>query len=195
MRTDLRQELTKIPNQLTAVRLLLIPVLWVFALQGNSLFVGVGLVIAFLTDGFDGLIARQLRQTTEFGAKFDSLADNLLTPSAVIWLVMLRPEIFRDHPTISIVTAAIYLSSISVGLIKFRRFGNLHLYSSKMGGAIEYAFIIHSLLIGGYNELLFFATIGMLIISSTETLALQLTQSRVDEHIGSIIFLYFKNKT
>ena len=40
-------ELRAIPNQLTALRLVLIPVLWGFALAGLPLYVGVGLVIAF----------------------------------------------------------------------------------------------------------------------------------------------------
>jgi cardiolipin synthase len=183
------QHLKTIPNQLTALRLLLIPILWVFAFLDLPSYVAVGLIITLLTDALDGPIARWLNQVTEFGSKLDSLADNLLTLSAVIWLLMLRPVILADHPVAYLATVAAYVSTLLLGWMKFRRFANLHLYSTKAAGLIAYIFAIHALLFGRYNEVLFFAAIGMGILSSLETLLLQLTRSQVDEHIGSILLV------
>ena len=42
----------------------------------------------------DGQLARRLHQRSKLGAELDSLADNLLVPSALAWLVLLRPEAF-----------------------------------------------------------------------------------------------------
>jgi CDP-diacylglycerol--glycerol-3-phosphate 3-phosphatidyltransferase len=135
----MRQVMNTLPNQLTGLRLLLIPILWALALLRLEAYVGIGLVVAFLTDALDGPIARRLNLTSDFGSKLDSLADNLLTPSAAIWLLLLRPEVFRDHPGLWLVALAIYASSLLVGWLKFRRFANLHLYSSKAGGLRRYS--------------------------------------------------------
>ena len=48
------EELRSLPNQFTAARLVLVVVLWGFALAGNAVAVGVGLGLAFVTDVADG---------------------------------------------------------------------------------------------------------------------------------------------
>ncbi|MCI0393957.1 MAG: CDP-alcohol phosphatidyltransferase family protein [Chloroflexi bacterium] len=184
------QHLKTIPNQLTAIRFVLIPILWLLAVLKQPVLIGLGLCVALVSDALDGPIARWLNQASDFGARFDSLADNLLTLSAVIWLLMLRPEVFAEHPLACGVALALYLSSLAVGWIKFRRFANLHLYSSKAGGLVQYIFLIHTLLFGGYSQLLFVAAVGLFVISSTETLVLQLVHSQVDEHMGSLLLAW-----
>ena len=61
-------ELRYLPNQLTAARLVLVVVLWGFALAGNAVVVGVGLGLAFLTDVADGYAARRLNRTSRSAA-------------------------------------------------------------------------------------------------------------------------------
>ena len=181
------KSLTTIPNLLSTSRLLMIPVLWVFAVQDMPLVVAAGTVIAALTDTLDGVLARRLGQVSKFGSKLDSLADNLFKPSVVAWLLILEPELFSDHPIELLVAIGLYAASVTVGLIKFKRFGNLHLYSGKVGSLAQYIFIFSALIFPGYNQLLFYLAVGMFILSNTEALLLQLTRSEVDEHIGSIL--------
>jgi hypothetical protein len=107
---------------------------------------------------------------------------------------MLEPELLSDHPYILLAAIVIYASTIIVGLVKFKRFGNLHLYSGKVGSVVQYIFIVHALIIPGYSELLFYLAVGMFILTNTEALILQLTRSEVDEHIGSV-FLSRKKHT
>ena len=188
------KELKYLPNQLTALRLLLIPILWICALQGLSVWVGIGLVIAYLTDILDGFAARRLKRSTAFGAKFDSLADNLLQPSVLVWLWLLKPAAFAGYPALWLAAITVYFSSITVGLIKFKRFGNLHLYSSRYGSIIMFIFSVHTFIASQYSvELLFLALISS-IISSTETLILQLALDRVNEHLGSIFLVIARKR-
>lgn len=153
-------------------------------------YIGFGLIIALVSDTLDGHLARRLNLVSEFGGKFDSLTDLVLTVSAVVWIFMLRPEIFADNQVTSVLALAIYASSFVAGLIKFGRLGNLHLYLSKAGGPVEYIFIIHVFLFGQYNQILFNVAVSMWILSSTETLVLQLTRPQVNDHIGSIVLTW-----
>ena len=175
-----------VPNQLAGLRLLLVPVLWVPALEGMAFWVGIGLIITGLTDCLDGFLARRFNQVTAFGSRLDSLADNLLIPSILVWVLMLRPRIFWDHPSPFTALVLLYVLSVLIGWLKFGRFANLHLYSSKAAGVLGYAFVVHALL-STYHVGLFYVTIGAFILASAEEIVILLTRSRVDERIGSII--------
>jgi phosphatidylglycerophosphate synthase len=91
---SLRYELSVLPNQQSAIRLLIIPFLWIFALMALELTLWAGLLVALLTYALDGMSARRLKLTSDFCSAFDSLADNLLAPSAMVWLLVHRPQIF-----------------------------------------------------------------------------------------------------
>jgi cardiolipin synthase len=183
----LRVELRKLPNQMTAARIALLPLLWALALLGQPALVGVGLLISFVTDVLDGYFARRLGQTSAFGSSFDSLADNLLLPSGMVWLWMLRPEIYRDNLAVCATGIGLYLASILIGLVKFRRFGNLHLQSKRASAVAIYLFVAHAFIAPTYSPILFAVTAGLFILSSVEGLALQLLCAQVDEHMGSIV--------
>jgi len=182
-------QLKLLPNQITAIRLVLIPILWVCAFLGLAEWVGIGLAVAYLTDILDGLVARKMHISSAFGAKLDSLADNLLQPCVLIWLWMLRPAVFQDYPGLWAVAILIYFSSLAVGLIKFRRFGNLHLASSRYGSIILFVFAIYTFLSSQYSAALLILALASSIISSSETLILQLILKKVNEHLGSLILV------
>ena len=83
--TPLRAHL---PNALTVMRLLLLPVFWVALLgsDGVSRLACALFAVASATDWLDGYLARRFRHSTRFGRLADPLADRLLINSAVILL-------------------------------------------------------------------------------------------------------------
>jgi len=79
-----------IPNALTILRILLIPVLVVafYVPFKNHLPVAALIfALAAATDWFDGYLARRLGQMTEFGAFLDPVADKLMVAVALVLLV------------------------------------------------------------------------------------------------------------
>jgi phosphatidylglycerophosphate synthase len=176
----------RIADVLSGMRLLLIPAVWIAALLGNGRLVGVGLLVAGATDFFDGYLARRLGQESASGARLDSLADNLLLISAMAWIELLHPEILSQNTVLVVATFAVYLASLSVGLIKLHQLGNLHLYSSKVAGGALYSFAVITLITGVYEPLLLWLAAAAFTVSSGETLLAQLLLSAVDENIGSI---------
>jgi len=82
-----------LPNVLTLLRILLVPVL-VVALTveteyGDALAAAV-FALAALTDGLDGYLARSRQSITTFGKVMDPIADKLLIAAALISLVSLE---------------------------------------------------------------------------------------------------------
>ncbi|MEI6446880.1 MAG: CDP-diacylglycerol--glycerol-3-phosphate 3-phosphatidyltransferase [Actinomycetes bacterium] len=81
-----------LPNVLTVLRILLVPVLVVALLQGTShgdLFAAGVFAVASFTDMLDGRLARSRGSITTFGKLMDPVADKLLVLAALITLVSL----------------------------------------------------------------------------------------------------------
>lgn len=79
-----------IPNILTVIRLIMIPVLVVvFYLpwQYGQIVAAVIFAVAAITDWLDGWLARKLEQSTPFGAFLDPVADKLMVVVALVLLV------------------------------------------------------------------------------------------------------------
>lgn len=91
-----------IPNALTLMRILLIPVLVVvfyLPFKGHWLVAAGIFTLAAVTDWFDGYLARRLGQMTAFGAFLDPVADKLMVSVALVLLV-------ERHDTILFTLAA-----------------------------------------------------------------------------------------
>jgi cardiolipin synthase len=80
-----------LPNLVTALRLLLLPLfltLLVYRCPGPALAV---LLLAALSDALDGLLARWLNQRTAIGSFLDPLADKLLSVCGFVTLSLIGP--------------------------------------------------------------------------------------------------------
>lgn len=82
-----------VPNVLTVLRILLVPVLVVALLDetpNGDLFAAIVFVVASLTDLLDGYLARTRNAITTFGKLMDPIADKLLIVAALVALVSLH---------------------------------------------------------------------------------------------------------
>ena len=80
-----------LPNKLTLLRFLLVPVFMVFMYIDNPYSYLIALIVfavASFTDFLDGNIARKYNMVTDFGKFMDPLADKLLTTVALIYLCL-----------------------------------------------------------------------------------------------------------
>ena len=79
-----------IPNVLTILRILLIPVIVGLLVYGLYDYALITLLIAAITDALDGSIARIANQKTQFGAYLDPLADKLLLMTSFVTFASLN---------------------------------------------------------------------------------------------------------
>ena len=77
-------------NRLTILRILMTPVITVLLLYRQTGLALTLFVLAGVTDGLDGFVARSWRQKTELGMVLDPLADKLLLTSTIIVLTILK---------------------------------------------------------------------------------------------------------
>ena len=73
-------------NQLTILRLIFVPCFVVLLVYGHVAAAMLLFVLAGVTDGLDGLIARRLGQRTALGSYLDPMADKLLLTAAFVTL-------------------------------------------------------------------------------------------------------------
>lgn len=78
-----------IPNFLTVFRIVLVPVIVILLIQGEYTKALVCFIIAGVTDGLDGMLARLLNQTTVIGSYLDPLADKVLLISMYATLAII----------------------------------------------------------------------------------------------------------
>jgi len=107
--------LSGLPNLLTLMRVMLIPVLvGVFYLPFTwaHAFAAVLFAMASFTDWLDGFLARKLKQTSPFGAFLDPVADKLLVASTLLLLVGAKDIHYITLPAIIIVGREIVISAL-----------------------------------------------------------------------------------
>ncbi len=78
------------PNQITLLRLIFVPFIVIMLTDGNYGWALVLFVIAGLSDGLDGLLARKLNQRSVLGQYLDPIADKLLLSTLFLVLSIMH---------------------------------------------------------------------------------------------------------
>ena len=134
-----------IPNVLTIIRIILIPVFTILFFKGHKMASLAVFCAASLTDMLDGYLARKLNQITDFGKLFDPLADKLMVLTA-----MVCQGIDGVFPWIAIVIVAVKELVMVLGGV-FMLKNNVVVYSNYCGKAAQVGFIA-SLILSFFHD-------------------------------------------
>jgi CDP-diacylglycerol--glycerol-3-phosphate 3-phosphatidyltransferase len=161
-----------IPNLLTVVRILLVPVLVVALLEktsGGDLLAAIVFAAASLTDAIDGYLARSRNSVTTFGKLMDPIADKLLIIAALVVLVSLA----RLEAWVAMVIIArefaVTVLRVAVGtqqgvVISASSFG-------KLKTAVQVAMVICLIAVHGrplWLDLLIYVTVAVTVLSGAD---------------------------
>lgn len=110
-----------LPNSITMTRIIMIPLfLWIlsphFPWQGQNgeqeAFASILFVLASITDGLDGYLARKRGQITTIGMLLDPLADKIMVTAAFVALVAYEPEIVKVWIVVVIIGREFLISGL-----------------------------------------------------------------------------------
>ena len=156
-----------IPNYITFLRILLIPVYLYYFVQGNILAAASFFVLSAITDFLDGYIARKYSLESKTGKLLDPLADKLTIVS--ILLVLIYLNIIPRYVSFIILGREIFI--LLSGIITYL-FGLNFINPSFIGKfsmALLYLAIALKLLdINYFGNLLFYLVIPINIISALD---------------------------
>lgn len=179
--------LRHLPLALTALRALLAPVMVLLALAWPSgAAFGACLVAAFLSDVFDGILARRLGIATPGLRRLDSLADSLFYVAALFAAWHLQPQALLEHRVALGVLVLLELARYAFDLRKFGREASYHMWSSKLWGIALFAGFF-SLLALGRSGAAVTAAIWLGIVADLEGLAISLVLTRWTNDVPTLV--------
>lgn len=178
---------SKVPLSLTALRALLAPVMVALALFHPAPWAfGFCLVVGFLSDVFDGVIARRLGIATPGLRRLDSIADTFFYVAATFAAWHLYPQVIKAHLGSLLLLVALEAARYVFDLVKFKREASYHMWSSKAWGLALFA-AFFALLACGYTGAWIAAPIYLGIVADIEGLAISFVLKEWKSDVPSIV--------
>jgi cardiolipin synthase len=139
-----------IPNFLSLLRIILVPVIVIFLIQDEYAKALIVFTVAGLTDALDGTLARLMNKQTELGAFLDPLADKILLSTCFISL-----SIFHLIPgwlTVIVISRdfIILLGIMTLSLMSVK-YEIKPLFVSKITTALQIGTVFFSLFFKSFN--------------------------------------------
>ena len=181
-----------IPNALSFYRLLSFPFVMFFALNRYENIFVILLVINLITDVLDGMLARLLRQQTEFGAKLDAFADFGMYITAILGIIIFKAEELAPHFLSFSIFIIVYIIPKIISFLKFRTFPSLHLYSSKIGGYMQ-GFFFFVLFVFDFYVLFYYIMIIWGILSFLEQIIIVSITSEPKSNAKGLYWIFKTN--
>lgn len=129
-------------NILSAYRVLSSPALIVCLFTGRIELFKWLLAISFFTDAADGYLARRLKTVTAFGARLDSVGDDLTVAVAMLGIAWLYPGFFHAQLIAILIVLGLLALQIGVALVKFHKMTAYHTYLAKVAAVSQAAWIL-----------------------------------------------------
>lgn len=156
-----------IPNLLTFLRILLIPVfilLFYLPFRGSHVLAAVIFTCAAMTDWLDGYLARNLNQVSKLGTFLDPVADKLIVVTALVILVGDHALPYLAIPAAVIIGREIMVSALREWMAEIGKRVSIKVSTvGKIKTAVQMLAII-SLLLYKPNGWILFAWLGYILL-------------------------------
>jgi cardiolipin synthase len=129
-------------NGITVYRIVAAPFLIFLIFTGRVDLFKWLLAVSFFTDLVDGYLVRRYKTTSIFGARLDSVGDDLTVLAAVIGLLVLKTDFIKEQMEIFIILFVLYAFQNISALIKYRKMTGFHTYSAKAAAILQGLFLI-----------------------------------------------------
>ncbi|MGB0202626.1 MAG: CDP-alcohol phosphatidyltransferase family protein [Acholeplasmataceae bacterium] len=181
-----------LPNILSSLRVVLLPILYVFALIGMHLEFLIAYIIIGSTDALDGFLARLLNQVTKLGKFLDTVADILFYFSTLFFITYFYPDRIIPNTWLIIVFMIIYLGAFIISIVKTGKPMQIHTTHLRINATLVYFLVILSY----FFDTTFVVTAILIsfIIGYIEEIAIFIKFGSVDQDTKSYRSLMQKEK-
>ncbi len=118
-------------NVLSALRIVIAPLLVIAAFFGREHVFVTLYVISLVTDGTDGFIARRMHQTSPLGARLDSIGDLAICCCLPVSAYQLWPAMIHAEIPYVVVGLVCYLLPVITGIFRYGRMPSFHTWGAK----------------------------------------------------------------
>lgn len=139
-----------VPNVLTLLRLLLVPVYVVLFAKGRKYAALITFMVASFTDFLDGQIARRYNLITDFGKLMDPLADKIMVLTAMFSMVFGNQYIPGVIPLLPVLILFVKEAYMVYGSHRLLKRGLV--VQSQMSGKIAHCAFILSLVLSYFHD-------------------------------------------
>jgi len=139
-----KKEYITIPNILSASRIVLLPVLFIFISLKMYLSFTVAYALLGMTDMFDGMIARKFNMKSEIGKHLDSYADLFFFLSSAYFIHVLYTDYLHPNMTLFCIFMGILLLSFIVSYVCCGKIILMHTFLAKLCAVLVYFLVISS---------------------------------------------------
>jgi CDP-diacylglycerol--glycerol-3-phosphate 3-phosphatidyltransferase len=147
----------KIPNILTSLRILFIPIfvlVYYLPYEWAPLATGIIFAVAGFTDWLDGYLARKLDQTSPFGAFLDPVADKLMVVISLALLVEGYASLWVTIPAVVIIGREIVISALREWMAEIGKRANVAVSNiGKLKTALQMLAIMLMIVVEPYTDI------------------------------------------
>ena len=194
MKVIVREEnILNVPNVLSLLRLLSVPVLLGLIFQGLEWWFAIVFSASLITDILDGSIARFFKLQTRFGAALDNLADMGIYIMALTGIFTFKWSEIQPHAWILYLFLGVFAISYIVAFYRFKKIPGLHLYGAVTAGYLQGFFFI-VLFLHGFIPWLYYLALGWGFLAYVEKILVLLRLDDIRSGVKGLHWLLKKER-
>ena len=124
--------------------------------------------VSFFTDLIDGYLARKYKVTSVFGARLDSIGDDLTVLVALLGLVMMKPDFIVEQKWVFITIGILFVVQTSFALIRYKKITSFHTYLAKAAALLQGVFLLMVFFFKEPNMFLFYSAAIVTMVELVE---------------------------
>ncbi len=164
--------LMNLVNLITLYRIVTAPLLLFLVITGYMDIFKWLLVLSFLTDAIDGILARKLNAVSILGARLDSIGDDLTFAVAVIGLAITRPDFIMEQWLIISILLLLFFIQLFAALYRYGKISSFHTYLAKIAAILQAIFLMASFFFSEIPYTLFYVACAFTAIDLLEEIIL-----------------------
>lgn len=177
-------EIVNWPNLVSAIRILMAPVMMVLALNQQTYWFFLAILFTGFTDVLDGFLARWLNQVTVLGSRLDSWGDFIVYSTLAVAAWLMWPDMVKSEWLSAVTIVISFTLPVLVGLVKFHAIVSYHTWSAKL--AVLLTFIGYILLFAGFSHWMFRIAAMACLYAAIEEIIISLIVKQQEHDVKNV---------